>query len=219
MKKYLFKTLFCLALLMSSKTVIIAQSVDNQPIKSEFNDLNEALKNPDKVYRLNLSGQHFKEFPKGLSQFKNLEYLSLRNDHLTTLSPEIGTLSKLKVLDLGENDFKLLPKNFTNLKNLEELFLDNDKNLDVGQDLEILSKLPKLRILHLDNDGIKTLPQSIRKLAHLDSLYLSKNLFRVVPPEVKNLKNLKFLDLNHNHLPTNLHLNQPHVASGLRIKF
>lgn len=197
---------------------IEAQNIDNQLLRSEYTSIEEALKGPEKVIRLNLSNQPLTEFPKGLSKFKNLEYLSLRNDHLTSLSPEISSLKKLKVLDLGGNDFTVLPKGFTKLQNLEELYLDNDKNLDIRQDIEILSKLPKLKILHLDNDGIEKLPPNIKKLSHLESLTLRNNLLRVVPPQVKYLKSLKYLDLNNNHLPTNLHLNQP-ADYGLKIRF
>lgn len=199
--------------------VVYSQSTDGQLLKNEYTSIEEALKDPEKVVRLNLSNQSLAELPKGLSKFKNLEYLSLRNDHLTTLSSEIGSLKKLKVLDLGGNDFSILPKGFAKLKNLEELYLDNDRNLDIQQDIEILSKLPKLKILHLDNDGIEKLPPNIKKLSHLESLTLRNNLLRVVPPQVKGLKNLKYLDLNNNHLPTNLHLNQPINDHGLKIKF
>ncbi len=195
-----------------------AQNADGQLLKNEYTSIEDALKDPEKVVRLNLSNQSFTDFPKGLSKFKNLEYLSLRNDHLTSLSPEISNLKKLKVLDLGGNDFSVLPKGLAKLQNLEELYLDNDKNLDIWQDIEILSKLPKLKILHLDDDGIDKLPPNIGKLSHLESLTLRNNLLRVVPPQVKDLKKLKYLDLNNNHLPTNLHLNQP-ADYGLKIRF
>ena len=195
-----------------------AQNIDRQLSKGEYTSVEEALKEPNKVVRLNLSNQSLSEFPKGLSKFKNLEYLSLRNDHLISLSPEIANLKKLKVLDLGGNDFSLLPEGLAKLQNLEEMYLDNDKNLDIRQDIEILSKLPKLKILHLDNDGIKTLPPNIGKLSHLESLTLRNNLLRIVPPQVKDLKKLKYLDLNNNHLPTNLHLNQSSVY-GFKIRF
>lgn len=194
------------------------QSADGQLLKKEYTSIEEALKDPQKVIRLNLSNQSLSEFPKGLSKFKNLEYLSLRNDHLTSLSPEISSLKKLKVLDLGGNDFSVLPKGFSKLQNLEELYLDNEKNLDIRQGIEILGKLPKLKILHLDNDGIEKLPPNIKKLSHLETLSLSNNLLRVVPPQMKDLKHLKYLDLNNNHLPTNLHLNQP-ADYGLKIRF
>ena len=126
----LFFKYFLGSILLMSFSHIYAQNVEKQSAEGEYTNIEEALKEPEKVYRLNLSNQSFTELPKGLARFKNLEYLSLRNDHLTSLSPEISALKKLKVLDLGGNDFSVLPKDFAKLQNLEELFLDNDKNLN-----------------------------------------------------------------------------------------
>ncbi len=219
MKKIILKQIFLVNIVLSKTNIVVGQSLDSLQYLKEYTQLNEALKDPEHVYRLNLSNQTFKEFPSGLSQFKNLQYLSLRNDHLTKISNEIGTLQKLRVLDLGGNDFSLLPKDFVKLENLEVLYLDDDKKLDLYKDFEILALLPKLRVLHLENDGIREVPSNIYSLMHLEDLYLSDNLLRITPPQIKDMKNLKFLELHNNHLPTNLHLNQPYPASGLRIKF
>lgn len=72
------------------------QSIDGQLFNSEYTSIEEALKNPEKVIRLNLSNQSLSELPKGLSKFKNLEYLSFRNDHLKSISPEISSLKSSK---------------------------------------------------------------------------------------------------------------------------
>jgi Leucine-rich repeat (LRR) protein len=218
MKNINLVQIFVITMFVFQTNQLHSQTLDSLKNYKEYTKLEEALKEPDKVFRLNLNNQSFTEFPKGLSKFSNLEYLSLRNDHLTSLSPEIGSLKKLKVLDLGGNDFSVLPKDFTKLQNLEELYLDNDKNLDIQQDIEVLGKLPKLKILHLENDGIDKLPSNINKLEHLEQLYLTNNLFRVIPPQLKELKHLKYLDLNNNYLPNNLHHHQPQQY-GLKIKF
>ena len=216
MKKLLLLTL--INVLFLSKNSILAQNADSLQINKEFTELEEAFKAPEQVYRLNLSNKSLKEFPIGLSKFKNLQYLSLRNDHLKSIPVEIASLQKLKVLDLGGNDFDVLPIEFAKLKNLEELYLDDDKKLNLLKDFEILGKLPKLKTLHLENDGIKKIPFNINKLTHLENLYLGNNLLHFVPKQVVGLKSLKYLDLNHNLISPNLNLNQ-HQESGLRIKF
>lgn len=192
--------------------------VKTAPTEKVFTDLNEALLAPEKVIRLSLNNQDFtKTGFEFLPKFKNLQYLSLRNDHITTLPPQLSQLSNLKVLDLGANNLKVLPKSFIKLQNLEELYLDNEPSLSLKQEMPILGQLPKLRILHLDNNGVYKLPTSINKLTHLEQLYLSNNLLRVVPHEIKGLKNLKYLDINHNPLPPIVSM--PNQEGGLRIKF
>jgi Leucine-rich repeat (LRR) protein len=214
-KSFLFILTFSLLILEED---LIGQAVDPPQIDKEYTVLSEALKEPEKVFRLNLSNQTFDDFTIGLSKFKNLRYLSLRNDHLTTIPAEIGTLKNLEVLDLGGNNFQILPEEFIKLQNLEELYMDEDKNLLLSRDFDILGKLPKLKILHLESNNIDKLPRNIDKLTHLESLYLSNNLLHFIPPQVKKMKNLKYLEIKLNPLPLNLHLNQLHDA-GLKIKF
>lgn len=212
------KLILLLSILLIITNKIIAQNIDSLQTAKEFTELEEAFKTPEQVYRLNLSNKSIKEFPIGLSKFKNLQYLSLRNDHLKSIPMEIASLQKLKVLDLGGNDFEVLPIEFAKLKNLEELYLDDDKKLNLLKDFEILGKLPKLKILHLDNDNIQKLPINIQRLKYLEKLYLSNNLLHFVPKEVVGLKNLKYLDINHNPLKPNLNLHQSQ-ESGLKINF
>jgi Leucine-rich repeat (LRR) protein len=218
MKRLILLLPILLNILLVHNFKIFAQSIDSLQTTKEFNELEEAFKVPEQVYRLNLSNKSMKEFPIGLSKFKNLQYLSLRNDHLKLIPEEIASLQKLKILDLGGNDFEILPIEFAKLKNLEELYLDEDKKLNLSKDFDILGKLPKLKILHLDNDNIQKLPINIQRLKHLEKLYLSNNLLHFVPKEVTGLKYLKYLDINHNPLTPNLNLYQSQ-ESGFKIKF
>lgn len=120
MKSYIKKIL--VLLLFVSKTY--SQETDSNTVRV-ITSLEEALKNPSSVTKLNLSNQNITFEPNIFSKFENLEYLSLKNDHLKYLPVEIGSLKKLKTLDLSGNDFELLPTEFKNLSNLQELFLDD----------------------------------------------------------------------------------------------
>jgi Leucine-rich repeat (LRR) protein len=112
----------------------------------------------------------------------------------------IGVLKNLKVLDLSGNDFDVLPTTFRNLTNLQELFLNDDQNFNFKKSIPILGALPNLRSLHVENDGLKSLPKKIYKISHLESLYLNNNQFRQFPVELKGLKNLQYLDFQNNML-------------------
>jgi Leucine-rich repeat (LRR) protein len=167
----------------------------------EFTSLDEALRNPEEVYRLNLSGQTVQLSDSLWSKFTNLQYLSLKNDGLREIPEGIGSLRSLKVLDLSGNDFKELPPTFVNLTNLEELFLNEERNLKLEKSIPILSQLPSLRLLHLENNALKKLPKNVFMLNRIESLYLNKNRFSELPQELKSLKNLNFVDFHDNEPP------------------
>lgn len=192
--------------------------VQAQVVDKEYVNIEEALKEPDKVVRLNLENQKNHDYFKTLAKFKNLQYLNLRNTDLNFIPAEVLTLKNLRVLDIGHNNFSLLPKNFSSLNNLQELYLDEDKNLNLFEDFEILSKLKSLRILHLENDGIKELPKNIGKLSHLEKLYLNDNELETLPVELKNLKNLNYLDVYHNPIAAPLNFIKTY-RGGLNIRF
>ena len=102
------------------------------------------------------------------------------------------------MLDFSGNDFKILPTTFSGLSNPQELYLNDEKNFQFDKNIPILSKLPNLKSLHLENEGLKKLPKNIFQLKNLESLYLNNNHFKQMPLEIKGLQNLKFLDTHNN---------------------
>jgi Leucine-rich repeat (LRR) protein len=182
-----------------------AQStLDSSQLNKEFFSLDEALKNPINVYRLDLSNQNIDFSDTMWSIFTNLQYLSLKNDHLKEIPSGSGYLKSLTVLDLSGNDFTVLPSTFVNLVNLKELYINDDKYFQFDKNIPILMNLPNLISLHVENDGLTSLPKDVFRLSHLESLYLNNNQFKNIPIELKELKTLKYLDLHDNKfkLPT-----------------
>lgn len=193
-----------LSLLYHIHPVESQPALDSILLRTEFFNIEEALKNPEKVIRLDLSNQNHDIPDEVWGKFVNLEFLSFKNDHLKVIPKEIGRLKKLKMLDLSGNDFKVLPKSFSGLTNLEELYLNDETNFNLTKSMEVIGLLPKLKILHLENDRLNKLPKNIVKLSHLESLYLNSNDFREVPMEIKGLNQLKFLDLKDNKIKLDL---------------
>lgn len=152
-KYYYFIFILCtysqIVLGQSRLDSISINNVDSTLIMKEYTSLEEALKNPELVYRLNLSNKNLMMPNENWAKFKNLQNLSLKNDHLKEIPNGIAFLRNLKILDLSGNDFQILPKSFSNLTNLEELFLNNEKYFKIDSTLKTLSLLPKLKILHL----------------------------------------------------------------------
>ena len=100
--------------------------------------------------------------------------LSLHGLGLTALPPEIGKLTKLRVLYLGANHLTTLPPEIGQLKSLEYLAVDYN------------------RLSHL--------PASIGQLIQLQQLYLSENQLATLPPTIGNLTSLKVLAVKENRL-------------------
>ena len=132
--------------------------VDYRSKEKIYTTLEEALKNPNAVFKLNLSNQDLKISHENWLKFKNLEYLKLTSDHLKSLPKEILELKNLKTLDISSNDFETLPDDFAKLENLEELYLNDEKKLNLPKTLKMLSKMPKLKSLHLENDNLTKFP-------------------------------------------------------------
>lgn len=194
--------IYCLLYLIFSlwSYKLNAQSfADTSLVNKEYFVLEEALKYPEKVYRLNLSNTNFKMPSDSVwIRFTNLEFLSLKNDHLKEIPGGIGNLKNLKTLDLSGNDFRVLPQSFSNLSNLKEIYLNDEANMNVDQTLMVLKDLPKLQILHLENDNLKRIPKSLMNFTHLEELYLNKNQFKKIPKELNRIKSLHYVDLYDN---------------------
>jgi Leucine-rich repeat (LRR) protein len=196
-----------------------AQKIDSVQYKKVYTSLRAAMKEPEKVYKLNLSNLPVDSFPIDLSKFKNLWYLCLNNDHLEFIPSSVGDLQNLRVLELNGDDFKTLPPEFSKLKNLEELYLNVNKNMDLTSNIHLLGSLPKLHILHLEGDGIVKLPDNFGELKHLDMLYLNDNKLKEVPLEIKNLKTLKYVDMRNNPVSQPMYNSPDYKSFSFKIKF
>lgn len=204
-KQQAMKTILYIFVLFISSQVVSSQiTMDSTKIKREYTSLEEALKNPDKVYNLNLSNQNISIPKEAWAKFTHLETLSFKNDHLKEIPQEIGELKNLKFLDLSGNDFKSLPKSFSNLNHLEELYLNDDKYLQFDKNTKTLNLPQNLKILHLENDNLYNLPKEVYELKKLESLFLNDNKFIEVPKEMDGMKNLKQLDFHNNKIPPQL---------------
>jgi len=88
-----------------------AQLLDSArlPQQKFFESLEEALKEPDLVYRLNLGKQRLTAIPPEIFQFKNLQELDLSKNKITVIPPEISNLPLLQILDLSDNQIDYIP--------------------------------------------------------------------------------------------------------------
>lgn len=105
---------------------------------------------------------------KGISNLRNLEYLSFFENKLTSVE-ELGNLPKLKTLDLTGNKISSI-KGLEKLKSLESLDLASN-NLTSVEELQHLKKLESLDL----SDNRLTSIGFLKQLTNLESLSLSNN--------------------------------------------
>lgn len=152
-------------------TLLFGQLLDSAAIFSApvYDNLEEALKNPNSVFRLSLRGQKLKIFPADILKLKYLQELDLSKNKLDSIPDEIGELKNLQILDISSNKLESLPDSIGKLKNL--------KKLAAGK------------------NNIVAIPRQIGELQNLEILDLWSNQISMFPDELNKLQKLRWVDL------------------------
>jgi len=140
-----------------------------------YTDLKLALENPDAVVKLVLKRKKFKQFPKEILKFKNLQYLDLSKNTIKELPDSIIFMSKLQYLILSNCKLSKLP--------------------------ESIGEMKQLRHLNINQNEVSMLPYSFGSLENLEYADLWSNNLDVFPVTLSNLKNLKVMDLRNILIP------------------
>ena len=159
---------FC-TITMAQKTLIVYyDSVDNG---RTYTSLQEALKEPQKVYRLKLT----------------------KLDNRDSLPEELFTLTELRELTVKGCKLCVLNQNIEKLTKLESLNLDKNKLVRLP---ESIGNLQKMKFLCISRNLMETLPESISKMNELTYIDAWDNPLYILPESIKSLqKTLKTLDL------------------------
>jgi hypothetical protein len=139
---------------------------------------------------------------------------------ISTLAPDIGKLTQLKVLLLGKNSFSSLPEEIGQLKELTKLDVQYNNLSEIPpavgrlSSLEYfdarynqLSSLPadfyflsKLTLLQLWGNQFKTFSEEIGRLTSLKELYIMRNKLIDLPRNIAKLKSIKYIDFQDNYI-------------------
>ena len=159
--KILLPSAFCLL-----PCFLSAQPLDSAQFHSAtiYTNLKEALENPDKVYRLNLSKKKLKVFPMEILKLKNLQELNLSKNKLDSLSEKIGLLTNLQILNVSGNKLIELPDSIGELKNLKKLVGSRNNLIAIPKRI---GDCENLEILDLWENDISTFPEELSKLQKL----------------------------------------------------
>jgi Leucine-rich repeat (LRR) protein len=140
---------------------------------------------------------------KNPSACAEITSISLNDENLYLLPPEIGLLTGLTCLFLYGNHLEYLPTEITYLTALKTLSLRRNKFTSFPQ--EILS-LPSLRVIDLCQNQIREIPSEIVSLSNLVTLELERNQLTELPSQIVNMK-LTRLEVAGNplkNLPSNM---------------
>lgn len=135
----------------------------------------------------------------GYLHVRELQLLNMNlSGHLT---PELGQLSRLKILDFMWNELGgSIPKEIGNISSLQLLLLNGNKLSGfLPDELGYLSKLDRLQV---DMNYISgPIPTSFANLSTVKHLHMNNNSIRgQIPPELSKLSTLRHLLLDNNNL-------------------
>jgi len=163
-----------IALLLSASISLFAQEKAFRdtlriPLENTFNSLEDALKQPEKVFALNLAKRKYTAIPQEVYSFPNLVSLNLSANKLIEVPSEISKLKKLQVLNVSKNGIVKISKSIAELKDLR-------------------------RFIAFKNE-IDTIPVELTLCSNLELIDLWSNEIAFIPEEIKNLPKLKILEL------------------------
>lgn len=162
----------CAILVLAPLAVVAhAQLLSQAALDStkEFYSIASALKEPDMVYRLQLTKKKYKVLPEEIRQFKNLN-----------------------ALDLGKNKLKELPEWLGELVYMQEFRAPQNK---FGEMPAVVCQWPHLKRLDLHQNEIIGLLPCMGELKELISLDLWSNDLDAFPDELTGMEALRFMDL------------------------
>lgn len=193
---YTIITLLAVSILGLTSNALIAQYDINA--NKWYTSLEDALGEPDRVFKLDLSGQGLKEIPKQISMLTNLNELRIKDNLIATVGTELSENTRLESIDFSGNqiesiDFNNLSENSLNLKFL--ILRENSLTEIDGS----INKLKFLSYLDLGGNFIETINEDIL-LRYLKVLVLDNNSLTEVPSMAINAPKLKTLNLNANSI-------------------
>ncbi|KAF7093931.1 hypothetical protein CFC21_096300 [Triticum aestivum] len=135
----------------------------------------------------------------GYFHVRQLELLRLNLSR--TLAPELGQLSRMKIMDFMWNSIGgSIPKEVGNITSLELLLLNG--NQLTGPLPEEIGFLPNLNRIQIDQNHISgSIPKSFANLNKTEHFHMNNNsLSGQIPPELSRLPSLVHLLLDNNNL-------------------
>ncbi|KAH0643899.1 hypothetical protein KY289_034873 [Solanum tuberosum] len=140
------------------------------------------------------------KIPTNISNFRNLEWLSLgENKLIGSIPPDLGNLKNLQKFYLQINNLDgIIPTSLCNMESLYQVILG--KNQLSGEIPSCFGNISSLRELYLDSNALVShIPSTFWRNKDLSVLNLSSNLLNgSLAVEIGNTRSLWMLDLSGN---------------------
>eukprot|EP01132_Coremiostelium_polycephalum_P010220 gene10220-12534_t len=208
---------------ITPNTRILSQKLDMFSL--ELESLPNEIKQLKNLQELNLNRNKFKLIPGDLARLSSLKTISIEENNLTEISPEMAdfigtrlphlenvsfssnklvslpplyTWVKLKTLNISNNNLTKLPIDIFQIPTLEVLRVSNNNIDDNGIPKLITST--RLRQLDLRKNHLTTIPEGIINLVELQVLTLQDNQISNLTSDIQKLTSLTELNLNGNQI-------------------
>lgn len=154
------------------------------------------------LIELDLSENELSKLPVNIGDLKNLQAIDISSNKFTDLPKEIYQFEQLKNINASYNHLRTIPKSLSTLTELQELYLYGNSLTNI--DFDVLSKLKKLKVLHLGGNriNIADLQAGVSKLRRLEKLYLWNTHLDTFPEAILELERLKVLVITNNRIPS-----------------
>ncbi len=188
------------SLLFTTRTVCAQALLDSTGLEEAFTyfDLAEALKNPEQVVKLELRKKKYKEFPKEIFQFKNLQYLDIGKNQIKELPDSICVFRNLQHLNVSRNKLTVLPKEIGKLGNLIYLCANNNELISLPPQIGNLSKL---QVIDVWSNEFSDYPETLSELKNLKTFDVRATM--ITPENIALLQRLMPQAYVHYDLPCN----------------
>ncbi|NWB26802.1 hypothetical protein HX886_07570 [Pseudomonas gingeri] len=183
-------------------------------------------------YELDLLGMRVGDLPAITADFSHVGFLFM-ND-MAVASSEVSFLSRfrqLRWLSMGFNHLSSLPEELGSMSELAHLHLPGNQIVLNAEASAVLARLTRLKFLNLSDNPL-FLPPDVSQMSELESLLLRHAELDRWPVGLSGLRNLQRVDLRDNRISTipeavysgpasinrvtHLHDNPPLSAEGMR---
>jgi hypothetical protein len=147
--------------------------------------------------RLDLSGNRLKRVGAGVRSLVALEELLLNGNQLNALPDEIGALQQLVKLDLANNRLQALPRGIGRLTRLEELNATGNPLKTVPPSI---GECIALELCDMSCGELEALPEQFCYMTRLLELNLGNNKLNGLPVSIGRMTRLCVLNVSDNNL-------------------